>query len=352
MAKYCFITFVFWLIGGLVGLHHFYLGRDRQGFLWATTFGGFLIGWLKDFSKLAHYTEEANKGYPIRASRRPSFWSELHRVVGFVLFGHFYRMVFVNGVPNELPGYTYVYFAVAPLGTAFGCYLVSNAGHIVCSWKYPVVGAYIGEILFGKYRLLPIEDSNILLVVLITGVACVIGWKERRSREKKSWKQRLLLWSCLGLLILSLWGSFLYHNAVIEVEGLEKPVKLRKVVSDFLLSPQWKEFREELKEILVLLLTSGDYDKARYIFEENVRDSQLRKAMEVLGFDPNVTGIDDISEEEIKRKHKMLAMKYHPDKQPEESKEEATVIFIEIQESYETLSKYVKRKQFKSYKNT
>jgi DnaJ family protein C protein 22 len=39
MVKSKAITYVLWLFGGLLGLHHFYLGRDKQAFLWFSTFG-------------------------------------------------------------------------------------------------------------------------------------------------------------------------------------------------------------------------------------------------------------------------------------------------------------------------
>ena len=40
MDKFNLIAYLLWLIGGWVGLHHFYMGRDRQGVLWLTSFGG------------------------------------------------------------------------------------------------------------------------------------------------------------------------------------------------------------------------------------------------------------------------------------------------------------------------
>eukprot|EP00959_Pyramimonas_sp_CCMP1952_P092953 1945162-Pyramimonas_sp.AAC.1 len=46
---------------GWFGLHHFYLGRNLQGLLWATSFGGYFIGWWRDLFCLESYCKIANK---------------------------------------------------------------------------------------------------------------------------------------------------------------------------------------------------------------------------------------------------------------------------------------------------
>jgi TM2 domain-containing membrane protein YozV len=35
-----FVAYILWLVGGFFGLHHFYLGRDLQAFLWWCLPGG------------------------------------------------------------------------------------------------------------------------------------------------------------------------------------------------------------------------------------------------------------------------------------------------------------------------
>ena len=54
MDKFNLIAYLLWLIGGWVGLHHFYMGRDRQGVLWLTSFGG-LFGLGKQSVPLVVY---------------------------------------------------------------------------------------------------------------------------------------------------------------------------------------------------------------------------------------------------------------------------------------------------------
>ena len=50
--KSLFITYLLWLIGGWIGLHHFYLRRDKQAFLWWSTLGGVCL--LGKFGKSSY----------------------------------------------------------------------------------------------------------------------------------------------------------------------------------------------------------------------------------------------------------------------------------------------------------
>ena len=62
MGKSVFITYILWLFGGIFGLHHLYLRRDRHAFTWLTTFGGvFGLGWLREITRLPAYVQEANQ---------------------------------------------------------------------------------------------------------------------------------------------------------------------------------------------------------------------------------------------------------------------------------------------------
>lgn len=339
MAKYCIITFILWLVGGWCGLHHFYLGRDRHGFLWATTWGGFLIGWLKEFTSLNRYTEEANNGYPKRLARRPAMCSELHRIFGMFIFGCFYRMVFTNAIPSTVEECKYCILAMAPIGVTFGTYLVANVGHTSCSLKYPLIGAYIGEVCFGEGHLL-IDESNVALVTILSSVFCLIGWKERQRNANTSMVKRFFIWAGLGLLIISLWGSYGYYNAEVYVEELGGNVKLRHVFKVFLASQEWAAMKMLMKEIFWELWDSGwDFSKVHLRFTEGVAESQLRHASKVMEFQE----LEKITEKELKVRYKKLAKGWHPDKH-QDNKEYAQEKFMEIQEAYELLERHIKKK--------
>ena len=59
--KSTFVTYILWLLGGFLGLHLFYLRRDRHCFVWWATFGGYVgIGWFRDAFRIPEYVAEAN----------------------------------------------------------------------------------------------------------------------------------------------------------------------------------------------------------------------------------------------------------------------------------------------------
>jgi TM2 domain-containing membrane protein YozV len=54
------IADLLWFLGGVFGLHRFYLGKIPSGILWACTGGGFVIGNIYDFFTLPSQVREAN----------------------------------------------------------------------------------------------------------------------------------------------------------------------------------------------------------------------------------------------------------------------------------------------------
>lgn len=58
--KSVWVAYFLWLTGGLLGVHHFYLRRDRQAFIWWSTLGGFCFGWFGDLFNIPKYVREAN----------------------------------------------------------------------------------------------------------------------------------------------------------------------------------------------------------------------------------------------------------------------------------------------------
>lgn len=58
--KNVLVAYLCWLVGGIFGLHLFYLERDAHAFLTWSTLGGYGLGWLSDFTKIPRYVREAN----------------------------------------------------------------------------------------------------------------------------------------------------------------------------------------------------------------------------------------------------------------------------------------------------
>lgn len=59
--KSVIVAYIFWLFGGIFGVHHFYLRRDKHAFVWWSTLGGFGIGWLGEIFRIPRYVRDANE---------------------------------------------------------------------------------------------------------------------------------------------------------------------------------------------------------------------------------------------------------------------------------------------------
>ena len=349
--KHCPIALFLWMFGGFFGLHHFYLGRDKQGFLWATSCGGFVIGWIRDFFCLRTYTEEANRPYPT-VRRRPYITANLHRVVGILMFSSLYSTIIENAIPvDEMSEnvYFWVKLLLTPLGTAFGAYMVSNVGRICCRWTYPLIGAYAGEVLFGSWHLL-MESHNGLMLGVVVVAAVALGWRMRRGRrEDRNLCLRAAIWAGMGALVLSLWFSYGYYNAEIYIEETNETLKVRKLFVDFLNSPAWEELRRVIADIITVLWESnGDYDEAWRTLSEGVAVSQIRHAKKTLRFEDHSSDVRDITEEVLKKHYRELAKEWHPDHHQGNMKKEAQEKFIEIKRSYELLKVVINKSNRKS----
>lgn len=54
------------VFGGLIGLHHFYVGRIGRGILYACTGGLIIIGWVSDIIAISTGSFRDNAGAPLR----------------------------------------------------------------------------------------------------------------------------------------------------------------------------------------------------------------------------------------------------------------------------------------------
>lgn len=74
--KSLLLTYVLWLVGGIFGLHKFYLGRPLLGLLYFMTGGLFLIGWIVDFFTIPRQVRLTNL---LNQNAREGVGSELRR---------------------------------------------------------------------------------------------------------------------------------------------------------------------------------------------------------------------------------------------------------------------------------
>lgn len=361
MAKYNVVAHLLWLVGGPLGAHHFYLGRDNQGLLWLTSFGGmFGFGWVRDFTRLRAYVKEANGspeflanfGSLMKKRRRPSVWTNLFRVMGQVAFGWFYRGLILYALPEEYGENSYLVLLLAPLGSAFGTYMTSNIGIIKCDWRYSLAGAYIGELLFGHHHWL-LDETSPSLAVSVSMLFSTFAWEyDKRPRgvrvrgccRRGACCRRAALWTLVLVVYGGLLASALYFNATITTPEGES-VKVREAVNNFFKSPTWGRLKKSFwlfwQEIWAEFREKG-WEAAldRLLILADVQGEE--RARRVLGVPANATL------QEVKSRYRSLSKEWHPDKHQADSPEEknrAQMKFMEIKEAHEILTQIYKRRE-------
>lgn len=361
MAKFTLVAYFLWLFLGLFGVHHFYLGRDNQGLLWLTSFGGlFGIGWVRDFFRLPSYVKEANEHaeflmkirMEMRRRKRPSIWGNRSRVVAGVLFGVLYRSLVTSSLPEEYAANSYVVTLLAPLGSAFGTYMASNVGSIKSHWKYSIIGAYLGEVAFGYHHIL-LEDPQTSLAASVSMLFSVFAWEfDRRPRAQHLVQggrchgccKRVAVWTLVVVVFSSLLVSAIYFNASITTDKGET-IKVREAINNFFKSPAWKQLKKSFWANVWDIW--DEYWKGGW-------ESAYRRLMVLADFQGEersrlVLRVEKTATlSEVKANYRTLAKEWHPDRHQGVGTEERVRVqerFMEIKDAYETLQKLYKKRE-------
>lgn len=354
MAKFSIVAYFLWLFLGWFGVHHFYLGRDNQGILWLTSLAGYFgIGWLRDFYRIPTYVKDANEepSYmafltaEMRYQGSPRLLKHIHRAVGQMMFGMFYRTLVYLAIPEEYLELKLILLIFLPLGTAFGMYMVSNVGRIKSSLRYSIIGAYFGEFLFGVTHLV-LDDSNTLFVVGVATAFTTYGWEYDRmphAQKQKKCSHRFAKWLVFYLIFCSLLSSYVYFNATVVTQDGDK-IKVREAVHNFFRSPAWTKLKQSFWQLYEEYQNEGwEGVKRRLTILSDLEGEE--RSLEIL----NVTR--ESSMQEVKTRYRVLAKEWHPDHH-KDNKEYAQTKFMEIQEAYETIKKVrSKRESHHSRKN-
>lgn len=135
--KSLLVTYILWLFGGVFGLHHIYLHRDRHAFVWWSTLGGYFgIGWLFEIFKIPEYVRDANEDpvfiskfvEKMRMYRKPEF--STIRFLGEIMMSYLFGQVVMIAIPeDEFMGINFRFLLwTIPFFSALGVWLVGNIG--------------------------------------------------------------------------------------------------------------------------------------------------------------------------------------------------------------------------------
>ncbi|NXE30513.1 DJC22 protein, partial [Ardeotis kori] len=176
MAKRLLVAYGLWALGGPLGLHHIYLGRDSHALLWMLTLGGFGGGWLWDFWHLPGWVAAANgAGVPRDRSGSVPALSPL-RLAGQVTVGMYFGLAAALGLP-------WVPMLLAqPLAVGLGVQLVSSVGDQTAEAPGILATAFLASLLF---------QGRVLAVLPVSLAASIAAQRHRRYKPRGMPQARL-----------------------------------------------------------------------------------------------------------------------------------------------------------------
>lgn len=174
MAKRLLVAYGLWALGGPLGLHHIYLGRDSHALLWMLTLGGFGAGWLWDFWHLPGWVAAANGVPGDRGGTVPGL-SPL-RLAGQVTVGTYFGLVAAVGLP-WVPA-----LVAQPLAVGLGVQLVSSVGDQTAEAPSVLAAAFLASLLF---------QGRVLAVLPVSLAASVAAQRHRRYKPRGTPRPRL-----------------------------------------------------------------------------------------------------------------------------------------------------------------
>ncbi|XP_051914131.1 dnaJ homolog subfamily C member 22 isoform X1 [Hippocampus zosterae] len=336
MVKSVMVAYALWAVGGLFGLHHFYLGRDSQTLLWILTLGGFGIGWIRDLICIPTYVTEANAE---TMKRKAS--NMLHppvnpvRFAGQVCVGVYFGTVALIG----LSFLRFFDLIVLPLCVAAGVHLVSTVGQQTSHLPKTIIASLITSPIFYGSTLSPLPIS---LAASVTATQHRKYKKPPAAGSTRELGPRLCRLSLAWLAFSAPLAYCVFHNTTATLYYLSDCVAALLDMFWFL---PW--LRSVLEYILLMpyrfmcVLTGGGYYEEAWtkMLEILLKDynEQEKEALKVLSLGGQA------SLEEITRGYRELAKTWHPDHNPSKDSE---AMFVKIHEAYEVLLRRHRPRRF------
>ncbi len=262
MVKSLFTAYVLWLFGGLFGLHHLYLGRDRQAFIYFSTLGGFLVGYIYDLYRMPDYVREANLDASFTNKlnklqfqlKAPAFLAK--RFFSCVVIGAYFSNLVIKCVIIEKDMSNILTVQALqllhPLVVALIVYYVGTDGPIECQFKWPLIGSYIGFLTAYYFGIV----NGFMYLTSPIAATFYLNWniswdKEYISKKKANtdrFSKRLVKFLALISLFMLLFGVFCWHNVKVTGKNGET-LTLKESATVFFESDQFKVLRETLTQV-------------------------------------------------------------------------------------------------------
>lgn len=337
-SKSLSVAYLCWMFGGLFGLHHFYLGRDKHAFITFATCGGyFTLGLFRDLWRLPEYVKDANNDLKyinqlhdeIKRHARPR--SSLVRQSGLMIMGNILSYLVQYAIPKEnLPDYLVRALEVllVPLASALGVWLVGNVGRHQGCFRIPMLAAYAVSLSSLLLNFRVSSFSTLAAMIAFNRYAKV--WRVQPERPQNIYRRGLVLVLC-AVVYMALWSSWLYFNCTIEDPETSEPIKCRDALTNFFNGPAFTN----LSEAVWILVEHVRHQGFSGLWREMMQEfdvSGKTSALAVLGLN------EDATPKEILAQYKKLSRQYHPDKERDLSKKaEKQEKFIQVQEAYRKL---------------
>ena len=294
--------------------------------------------YVRDANEDEQFIEELDVKF--RHTNGPRIYRNWHRLVGQVLFGVFYRGLIFCAIPWDSSVIDWASLVI-PLGTAFGTFMVSNVGRQKSSFSLSLIGAYVGEFLFGEPHLI-LGESNPVLAAIVAMAFSTYGWEWRRERESVSCRRSLLVGLLIYGVFIGLCSSYVYFNMSVETEDGET-IKVRDAINNFFTSPLWQELKTALWGVIVNVYEAWKAGGFRKAWQTLVNMADIQgedHAYDVLGVERGAEW------SKVRQRYKQLAKEWHPDHhQGEDMKQKAQEKFMEYQSAYKTLEAIRKRRK-------
>lgn len=336
------VAYILWIIGGPFGLYHAYLGDDFKALLYMSTFGGFLLGWLRDLWCIPSYVRIVNgEEKPVDETKeskrkRKSFFllSGLWGVS--FLFGRIGTLAFAPDWATPL----WWEMIVRATACSLGIYLVAHSSFHRTMTKpgWHLFGLALATQLImylipklDQYAWASLIPSANTATALATAIYAyknrlyVTGPKSAdyvapRMLGLQSRGLRFVLIAVCAFALLSSLPLAFFWNASVDVDGEKVP--LGKHFSEFYQESSAEDWKEVFRTWILSL---------REFEQFTVRGVDKLEAYETLGLK------EGASMHEVKRRFRSLAKELHPDKHDASKRKMYEEKFAKVQQAYHVL---------------